>query len=657
MTRWRPKSLGLHGKLTLTYLVVGLSVSALSLFSTRALQRHASIADATRLETSRAAQDLAAITGSAFEEGLSHVLTGDDEERASCFKKLGELRADVSYLLARPDLVETEAVELRGIGDLTLRATKFAGQMFDEHSRGESFAKSLHSYEDTMDEITTEAGELNGALRIRGAEEDRARRAQLEHALLGIALGTAGLCVALGSVFGKRLTRPIVRLRDAAIAFGRGATPLEDEIATGDEIGELAVAFRDMAANVRRLVAKEAEQRARLENVFASMREMVIVASEDGHVLSVNRSCQATLEFDEADLVGQPLECLFESDPGSNTATSSSARTHRGLDEATVMRSKGGRRVPVSLSMTPMLRDGRRDGVVLVAQDLTERKQLESELRQAQKLEAVGRLASGIAHEINTPIQFVSDSVHFLQQSVDSLIELMGEYQLLRKAVADGSPTKATLTVVIEKEDDADLPYLVHEMPRAVSACLDGLGRVATIVRSMKEFAHPGRPEMAAVDLNRAILSTLTISAHETKLVADLDTHFATLPPVFCHVGDINQVVLNLIVNAAHAVGDVLKATGARGRISVRTQREGDFAVIVVADTGGGIPKSAREQIFDPFFTTKGVGVGTGQGLAIARSVVVDKHGGTLTFESETGIGTTFFVRIPIERASERAAA
>jgi signal transduction histidine kinase len=159
------------------------------------------------------------------------------------------------------------------------------------------------------------------------------------------------------------------------------------------------------------------------------------------------------------------------------------------------------------------------------------------------------------------------------------------------------------------------------------------------------------------VDLNRAILSTLTISAHETKLVADLDTHFATLPPVFCHVGDINQVVLNLIVNAAHAVGDVLKATGARGRISVRTQREGDFAVIVVADTGGGIPKSAREQIFDPFFTTKGVGVGTGQGLAIARSVVVDKHGGTLTFESETGIGTTFFVRIPIERASERAAA
>jgi len=176
-------------------------------------------------------------------------------------------------------------------------------------------------------------------------------------------------------------------------------------------------------------------------------------------------------------------------------------------------------------------------------------------------------------------------------------------------------------------------------------------------VRSMKEFAHPDRKEMTQVDINQAIRSTLIIASNEYKYVAEVETGFSEIPPVNCYAGEINQVVLNLIVNAAHAIGDVVKGTPAKGKITVATRSHEDFVEIAIADTGKGIPVDVRSRIFDPFFTTKEVGKGTGQGLAIARSVVVDKHGGTLTFETEVGKGTTFFIRLPIAGADSSSAA
>jgi signal transduction histidine kinase len=164
----------------------------------------------------------------------------------------------------------------------------------------------------------------------------------------------------------------------------------------------------------------------------------------------------------------------------------------------------------------------------------------------------------------------------------------------------------------------------------------------------MKEFAHPDQKEKAPADLNQAIQSTLTIAKNEYKYVAELETELGELPAVNCLIGSVNQVVLNIVVNAAHAIGDVVKGTENRGRIRVATRVEGNCALIAISDTGGGIPDHVRERIFDPFFTTKEVGKGTGQGLAIARSVVVDQHGGSLTFETELGKGTTFFIRLPI---------
>jgi len=289
--------------------------------------------------------------------------------------------------------------------------------------------------------------------------------------------------------------------------------------------------------------------------------------------------------------------------------------------------------------------------------DVTDQRRLENELAQAQKLESVGRLAAGVAHEINTPVQFVSDSVSFVREAMDDLSGIVDKYRELRNATEQGADTAAAAKAVEKAEDDADLDYILENAPVALDRARDGLGRVAAIVRSMKEFAHPDRKEMALVDINQAIGSTLVIATTEYKYVADMETEFGPVPPVNCYAGEINQVILNLIVNAAHAIDDVVRGTQNKGRIRVITRVLDDQVEISIADTGNGIPVEVRSRIFDPFFTTKEVGRGTGQGLAIAHAVVVDKHGGTLHFETEVGKGTTFYIRLPISGPASASAA
>ena len=279
--------------------------------------------------------------------------------------------------------------------------------------------------------------------------------------------------------------------------------------------------------------------------------------------------------------------------------------------------------------------------------EMAAREKAEVELRQAQKLEAVGRLAAGVAHEINTPVQFVSDSIRFVSEASADLIGLIGKYQAVVHAVTSGGSAQAAARDAELAAQSADLDYAMAEIPGALGLALDGLARVAAIVRSMKTFAHPGQ-DLGEVDLNQGILSTLTIAHHEYKYIADVDTDLGELPLVHCHAGEINQVVLNLIVNAAHAIADVHPDGLARGRIGIQTRRDGDHVLIAVSDTGSGIPEAIRDRIFDPFFTTKDVDRGTGQGLSIARSVVAEKHGGTLTFLTEVGKGTTFTIRLPV---------
>ena len=294
-----------------------------------------------------------------------------------------------------------------------------------------------------------------------------------------------------------------------------------------------------------------------------------------------------------------------------------------------------------------------RRAVMAVVQDVTERNRLQEELHQAQRLESVGQLAAGIAHEINTPIQYVGDNIRFIQDAFRTGLVVVGQYEQLRQSAQTGEVKPEQLAQLARAIQDADMEYLNLEIPKAASQSLDGVERVAAIVRAMKEFAHPGQKDKAAADLNRALANALIVARNEFKYVADAETDFGELPPVICHIGEMNQVFLNLLINAAHAIAEVVKGTGERGKIKVRTWKAGGQAMISISDTGCGIPEAIRAKVFDPFFTTKPVGKGTGQGLSIARSIVVEKHGGSLTFQPNGEQGTTFLIALPVEAEAE----
>jgi two-component system, NtrC family, sensor kinase len=282
-----------------------------------------------------------------------------------------------------------------------------------------------------------------------------------------------------------------------------------------------------------------------------------------------------------------------------------------------------------------------------------ERKMMEIQLRNAQKLEAIGQLAAGIAHEINTPIQYVGDNTRFLDEAFRNLARVGAAFLPLVESCRQVAPTLPLLDDATRLAAETDLAFLVEEVPTAICHTLEGIGRVSQIVKAMKEFSHPGTDEKRAVSLNRAIESTATVSRNEWKYVADLTTDLDdTLPDVPCLPGEVNQVLLNLIVNAAHAIADVVRQ-GEKGRITIRTRHVASWAVIEVADTGGGIPDSIRHRVFEPFFTTKGIGKGTGQGLALAHAIIVNQHGGTIDFAPAEGGGTTFTVRLPLAPAGE----
>ncbi len=306
---------------------------------------------------------------------------------------------------------------------------------------------------------------------------------------------------------------------------------------------------------------------------------------------------------------------------------------------------------PVEYRVAPIRQEGRTVGGVVSFVDITERRNTELQLRQAQKLESIGQLAAGIAHEINTPTQFVNDNTRFLQEAFADYGRLLAAHDRLTDAAAGGSVPEARVDEVRALAEEIDLDYLKGEIPQAVEQSLEGLERIARIVQATKEFSHPGTKEKTATDLNRMIETTIDVSRNEWKysaeLIAELDPE---LPQVPVMGGEFNQVILNLIVNAAHAITDAVGESGEMGEIRIATRQEGKWAEITISDSGTGIPEAIQRRIFDPFFTTKEVGKGSGQGLAIAWSVIVDKHGGTIEVESEEGNGATFTICLPINR-------
>jgi PAS domain S-box-containing protein len=419
-----------------------------------------------------------------------------------------------------------------------------------------------------------------------------------------------------------------------------------------DTVGiQIALAeLRERAEQRSDYAQKELEEaRERLESIMICAPAVIATISADGKVLFLNRPWPLLRELDA---VGGSWTELIEPTCHAEMAAALSKVFASGEHafHHVAIKGENGRQRWFSNHVGPVRIGGQVAAAVVISQDITRAKVAQEELAEAQRLASVGTLAAGVAHEINTPIQFVNDSVNFLRDAAAEVLALVDQLQRLPQMMLNSPASPEVLQALREAAravEQADLDYLRENMPAAIARSLDGLDRVSKIVRSMKEFSHPAQNEMAPADLTRAIQSTLTVSAGEYKYVADLETELGELQDVVCHVNDINQVVLNIVVNAAHAIGDRMKVHGRRGTIKVRTERQDGFVLIAISDTGGGIPEDIQARVFDPFFTTKEVGRGTGQGLAIARSIVEDKHHGTLTFESQPGIGTTFFIRLP----------
>jgi signal transduction histidine kinase/HAMP domain-containing protein len=479
----------------------------------------------------------------------------------------------------------------------------------------------------------------------------------------------------------RRISVRLVRIANAANRMASGDLSHADlDDSAKDEIGALARSFNLMVSELNRLSLEHgrliATDREQLESLVSERthaleqsREMFRLMAESTNAvpftLDLTRGCfpyigaQGIADSDVAESQWKEPGALDVVIPRETNP-----EVRQRFDECEVGRfefvstlsQRNGRRAEIRWTgtcewagNTKVLR-----GLML---DITELRRLGRELAAAQKLESVGRLAAGVAHEINTPVQFVSDNVQFVRGALPDIAAVIQSYRNLQQTVQAAGDIGAAAGLAAEAEKAADLDYIMENAPPAIESSMEGLARIATIVRSMKEFAHPDQAEKRSADLNQAIRSTLVVAHNEYKYVADIDAEFGEIPAVQCYLGEINQVILNLLVNASHAISDVVKDTGGRGKLTVRTRVDGEGVEISIGDTGTGIPEATRDRIFDPFFTTKEVGKGTGQGLAIARSVVVNKHGGTLRFETECGKGTTFFIRLPIVAPNIQAAA
>ncbi len=434
---------------------------------------------------------------------------------------------------------------------------------------------------------------------------------------------------------------------------------------------QLTVRMADPANGIIQALVRDITERKRaeetlirqteiLQKVFDNLPVMIGFIGADGRHVLVNREWERRLGWSLEEVRQCGLDVFAECYPDPQYRQRVLQFVADSNGEWTDFRAhtKSGRVIETSWAAV-RLSDGTTIGI---GQDVTARKaaavalkvehhrreRMEAELRLAQKLESVGQLAAGIAHEINTPMQYIGDSVQFLRFAFDDLLNIFSKFQPCIKALSAAGGHEDLVHALEVAQEDADLPYLTKQAPRAFDRTVEGIERVSSIVRAMREFAHPDQKEKAPADINRALQNVLTVSLNEYKYVAEVVTAFDELPMVVCHLGEISQVFLNLVVNAAHAIEELVRGTDQKGLIGVRTYFNGESVHVTIEDTGCGIPEDVQPRIFDPFFTTKPVGKGTGQGLAISRSIVVDKHGGRLTFDTVVGRGSAFHVDLPV---------
>jgi PAS domain S-box-containing protein len=392
--------------------------------------------------------------------------------------------------------------------------------------------------------------------------------------------------------------------------------------------------------------------------VFENALDGIVCANAMGFITEINPAAERIFQVSRHDVLGATLASLFY--PGhSQEFVAEGLRRHAAngrshlVNQNVELAAVGENREPLPIEVSMMCIPIKGSPLYTAfVRDISERKKLEEKLAHTNKMESIGQLATGVAHEINTPNQYIGDNVRFVEESFGSLVELIKNY---REALEGSNISKEKLKELKQKEEQADLDFALEQIPPALNQALEGVERVGSIIRAMKEFAHPGVASYSMVDLNRIIESTVMVSRNEWKYFAEVTFDLEpTLPNIQGNPGELNQVVLNLIVNAAQAIESRFKDSS-KGSIIIRTRSTKTHVTMAVQDNGCGIPEEIRNNIFDPFFTTKGVGVGTGQGLSISRSII-DRHSGEISLASKPNSGTTFTIKLPIGSKGKQCA-
>jgi PAS domain S-box-containing protein len=430
----------------------------------------------------------------------------------------------------------------------------------------------------------------------------------------------------------------------------------------------LVKTMRELARANRKLVTEIAERRqveaelssshAEAERLLSSISSILIGVDDHGRVTRWNAAAASTFAIPSEAALDRPFDdlgihwhALGVGESMASMASIAALGKSPRLDDLE-FRDAAGKVRSLGATIHPIHGEqGQHRGFVFLGVEISQRKQLQEQLRQAQKLEAIGQLAAGVAHEINTPTQYVGDNIRFLEESWNKLNPLLRLIGRLSQP-AEGSALSRELAAELHAAvDEADINYLIIEVPKALAQSLDGVEQVSQIVKAMREFSHRGSLEKESADLNRAIEAAITVSRNEWKYVADVKTDLdPALPLVQCVIGQLQQVILNLLINAAHAIGEKIGPDSQqKGVIHVTTRLVPDAVEIRVEDTGTGIPEELRSRVFEPFFTTKLVGKGTGQGLALVHSAIVEGHSGKVWIESPPGKGAAFVIQLPLE--------
>lgn len=586
--------------------------------------------------------------------------------------------AVVAMDLATLDTLVEETMKSPGV--IYARVRQEGGIVLSESGDGKALAAAFlqddsveSAQSDARLDIAHEiivAGRVFGHVEVGiGTAALNATIASATQRMLGLAGAEILLVAIFGFLLGGMLTRQLKSIQVGARQVAEGHFGHKIEVRGRDELADTAKSFNRMSASLEAFASELTEARDRAETVLhdavESVPQGILVIDENEQVLHQNSAFQGLYAEDAARLKSAVSLPDVTAITGRHVRTNcdSMQATRGGVcieqspeERLNEIREGAGKQWTLQLNddryIYQTVRAMQSGGCVIVETDVTplyeaqeQNRKLELELLQASKMESLGTLAGGIAHEINTPIQYIGDNLSFLRESFDDLRGLIDAYDGLMADAKSAGTLSDQVDAVAEVRESADLDFLYEEIPQAAQQSIDGVAQVSRIVLAMKEFSHPSSKERAPIELNAIIERATIVCRAEWKHAANLDLQLdPDLPVMLGFEGELNQVILNMAVNAAHAIAE--KGAG-QGLITIRTAAMPGGVELSVTDTGTGIPDAVRRRIFDPFFTTKGVGKGTGQGLAICQDIVVNKHGGTIDIETESGEGTTFIMRFP----------